>query len=194
MKILAFDPGVGNMGWTLLEVHPPKELVTVEAYGTLVGNRFLKYFSKEMRKKFKDNFLILMAYKQIVQEYISRLNPDVVVSEGAFAHKRIAAAFSLVKCIHVIREASYIHLKRDIAVVAPMLTKRTLTGDRMAGKDAIKEAVDNNKLIKLPKDVSTFTEHTYDAIGHGYHYIQTILHPDEYYLTKPKVVKKKKKA
>ena len=194
MKVLAFDPGVGNMGWALLEVHPPKEKVYILEHGTLVGNRYLKYFSKDLRDKFKDNFLIIQAYKDIVNDMVKNYQPDVVVSEGVFAHLHVQAAFSLIKCVHLLREASFTYLRRDIAVVAPMLTKRTLTGNHRAEKDDIKKAVDKNKNIVKPKDMSMFTEHTYDAVGHGYHYIQTVLHPDKYYLNVTKKKKTKKKA
>lgn len=193
MRVLAFDPGVGFMGWALLEVSPPKELITVLDSGTLVGNRYLKHFSKELRKTFKDNFLILQAYKEVVSDLVKNSSPDIVVSEGAFAHLHIQAAFSLVRCIHLIREVSFTYLKKDVAIVAPMLTKKTLTGNNQAKKDEIQAAVINHKDIKTSKDLSSYTEHTYDAIGHGYHYIQTVLHPDVYSLRAKKKPKKKKK-
>lgn len=192
MKILAFDPGTRFMGWALLECSPPKEKVKVLKYGTFVGSKYLKLYSKDTRNSFTDNFLILHAYRDAVKTCILDAAPDAIVSEGVFVFRHVAAAFSLVRCVHVLREASFVTYKKNVNIVAPKLTKRTLTGNHNASKEEIKEAVDKHKFIITPKDKSDFTEHVYDAIGHGYHYIQTLLHPDKFYLLKPKKVKPKK--
>lgn len=194
MRILSFDPGVGNMGWTILEVQPPKDTVTVIAHGTLVGSTYLKTFPKDIKKKFKDNFLILQAYNKVIRDLISTYKPDQIVSEGVFAYKHVAAAFSLIRCVYIIRAASYELLKKDVAIVAPMLSKRSMTGHHDASKDQMKEGVLSNKNLKFPKKMDIPSEHGFDAIAHGYHYILTLLYPDQYYLQNPKKKKKKKRT
>lgn len=190
MRVLSFDPGIDFMGWSVIDVSETDEVCRVVACGTLLGKDYYKEHPMPLRKKFKRPFIILQSYKKVFRDLISEYKPDAVVSEGAFAHTFIAAAFSLITIIHVLRQACFDVTEKDIHIVAPMQTKVTLTGKSMADKDLIKASVHAHKDIILPKDTSGLSEHSYDAIGHGYCYIQMVLHPEKF----PAKKKKKRKV
>lgn len=191
MRVLSFDPGIDFMGWSVIECSESNEVCRVVACGTLLGKDYYKHHPLSLRKKFKRPFVILQSYKKVFRDLIKEHKPDAVVSEGAFAHTFIAAAFSLITIIHVLRQACYDVLEQDLHIVAPMQTKVTLTGKSMADKNMIKTSVHAHKDIILPKNSTALSEHTYDAIGHGYCYIQMCLHPEKF-PTKKKRKKNKK--
>lgn len=192
ITILAFDPGIDFMGWSVLTLHPPKEKIIIKDSGTLEGKTYYKKHDLSLRKKFKRPFIILQSYKKVFKELIEKYNPDYVVSEGAFAHSFIAAAFSLITIIHVLRQVCFEVLCKDIEIIAPMQTKSILTGKNMADKEMIKVCINKNKNLALHKSCDLYTEHEYDSIGHGYAFIHMkILHPEKYPIKKKKIRKKK---
>lgn len=179
IKVLAFDPAATLMGWALMEYNTQTHMVLVTAVGTIEGRKLLKHY-RDMRKLFSDSFTIQTAYYHLLkEEIIPQASPDFIVSEGAFHHKFVATLVSLTLVINVIREVSRDLYQKDINIVAPMETKKILAKNHMAKKEQIRDAVITHKDIMFSDDLfpihQMLTEHEYDAIGHGYAFIQKYL-------------------
>lgn len=193
-RIMSFDPAISDMGVCVAEFDIEKRTFTILFTKTVSGPKFLKYY-KHLRKEFKDAFCVLTALKKyLTEELIPEWKPDYIVTEGAFYHKFVATLISLTLVNDAIRNAARDTIGRDIYVVAPMKTKKSVAarGD-VKGKEIIKLAITSHPMI-LPDNRGIglwdeLSEHEYDAIGHGFSFCAMTWMPDLY----PDTKKKKKK-
>lgn len=174
IRILAIDPGVTVLGWALLCYDLVDGNTVVSEHSVLTGQRLLKE-RKAMQDRFSKSFIVLEVYYQLFCQLIEEHRPDYVVSEGAFYHRFAHTYASLTLVIHTLRRACHDKLGCDIYEVAPMETKKTVTGNNMADKSQIKSALQTRQGLTILETVETpleeISEHEYDAIGHGLAFI-----------------------
>lgn len=174
VRTLAVDPGSGALGWALICYNTTTGTAVVTHRGTLTGQRVLKE-RKVMQEKFSKAFIILDVYYSIFCQLMDEHQPHYVVSEGAFYHKFAQTYASLTLVIHTLRRACHAKLGTDLYEVAPMETKKLITGKSMADKSQIKAALlaMTNLVIVDSKaaPLEDVTEHEFDAIGHGLTFI-----------------------
>ena len=191
-RVLAFDPAISAMGIIVGDYHVDSREFRIIYTETYYGPKQLK-ICKEMRKEFKDSFCILSVMKDyLTNTLIPQWHPDYIVTEGAFYHKFVATLISLTLVNNVIRTSARDTIGRDIYVVAPMKTKKSVASKGDAKKDAIKEAITHHPMIKdcregceeFPWD--GLTEHEFDAVGHGFSFCAMTWMPDLYVTKKTK--------
>lgn len=174
ITVLAFDPGIGMMGWCVIQFDLSDGTTKVVAKGLLTGQHLLKE-RKELQNKFSKSFIILEVYYEIFCQLIEDHKPDFVVTEGAFYHKFAQTYASLSLVIHTLRRACRIKLGIDLYEVAPMETKKEITGNHMADKNQIKQALLTRPGLTIKESptasLDDVSEHEYDAIGHGLTFI-----------------------
>lgn len=170
IRVLAFDPGIGEMGWALLHYQTATGKVHVAKHGTLVGAKLIKD-KKEQWAKFSKSFVTLDAYYCTAVEMLREYEPDEVVVEGAFYHKFAQTFASLTLVIHTLRRACRDVLGKNLHEVAPQETKKTVSGYATADKAKMREAVLTHPdlVIKDSKQypIAEASEHAIDAIAHG---------------------------
>lgn len=190
IRVLAFDPGSTKMGWALICYDLEQCSAIVPKHGLLTGQHLLKE-RKELQHKFSKAFIILEVYYHIFCRLIETHRPDFVVTEGAFYYRFVQAYASLTLVIHTLRRACHDTLGRDLHEVAPMETKKLVTGISMADKDQIKAALlaRANLTIDDTEDapLAEMSEHEYDAVGHG---LTFIARADPYLLLAQAIAKK----
>ena len=170
IRILAFDPAAGEMGWAVIDVDTTTLTKTVFRYGTLRGSQLIRDH-KELLQLFPKNFIIMDIIRVCVGSMIREYRPNYVVYESAFVHKFPQAYASLVLVIHSIRQACKTELGRDAASIAPMETKKAIANDHMATKDLIRQKIMRSPTIVIKptkqNNIADANEHEIDAIAHG---------------------------
>lgn len=181
VRVLAFDPGINFMGWALLEYRCSTGAITVLKYGTLNGTSLTRKL-KELLQLYTKSFVTLEAYEMVIEDMIREMKPDEVVSEDAFFHKFPQTYGSLLLIIHTIRRMTRKTLNKAVHIVAPMETKKVITGKgNRVEKQDMRDGVLNRTHVNL-LEVDSFPlekadEHAIDAIGHGTTFIVKFL-PD----------------
>ena len=168
LRIMAFDPGIGKMGISVLDVtlHP---LHVVEVYRETTDGAKLARTRKHLQTEFQNSYCALDALEDRLDELFDEFKPDEVVSEGAFSYKIPAAVISLTLVIGLIRRKSHRYLNKDVRIIAPCQSKRSSTGSGHADKIQMRKWYDVCPYIaKLDTPI---TEHEIDAVSHGIAYI-----------------------
>jgi len=178
VRILAFDPGLANCGWSLHEYNTKTGQDVVVQFGTILGRQAIKA-RKQMAGVFENRFIILCELKETVMNMLKEFTPDFVCHEGAFQHRYPDAYLALGLVIHTIREACYLVMGWDIYSVAPMEAKKAISTDGTANKDVVQKAVVSHPKITV-KDrkqnpVADMTEHAADSIAIGWAFTQNQL-------------------
>lgn len=179
VRVLAFDPAITDMGWAYILYDTEKKVYVVQETGIIQGSK-LTSGMKLYEKRFQKAFMTAMKMYDVIVGLIFKFRPHYIASEGAFYSKFPQAWASLSIVIHTLRRAWYYTIESslteavtttmgdDVYLVAPMETKKIITGKGQADKDQIKAGIlkFKNLFIKSPNKTK-LTEHEYDAIGHG---------------------------
>ena len=178
IKVLAFDPGLTAMGWSLLAYNTDTHNIMVLKYGTIYGKNALKT-RKEMHGGFTKQFITLMAYESIVSDMIRNTAPDYISVEGAFMCRFPAAFAALSAVINVIRRCAHLVTNKDIHEIAPMESKKAASATGTASKSTVQEALLTNPDIdfksKATDHLEDMTEHSADSIACGLAFIKNKL-------------------
>lgn len=134
MKILGIDPGIGRLGWGIIESH--KSTTTSIAYGCIetkpnsdIPGRLYAIYDEVCR---------------IIDEY----QPEALAIEDLFFAKNVKTAFSVGQARGVVLLAAS-QKNLSIAVYTPLQVKNAVTGYGKAEKKQVGQMV---KLqLKLPK-------------------------------------------
>ncbi len=170
-RILAFDPGSTMMGWCVIDYDNTLHRFNILHHETITGTQLLKQ-RKTMQAKFTKSFIVLDVYYDIFCQLITTYQPNYIVTEGAFYHRFVQAYASLTLVIHTLRRACWVLQCDNIHEVAPMETKKTITGNSMADKTLIKTCILAMPEIDNLTDVDDISEHEFDAIAHGITFIR----------------------
>jgi Holliday junction resolvasome RuvABC endonuclease subunit len=181
-RIFSIDPGLRNLGWSVIDYNIKKGTETVYAYGTLTAKSLLKAKTDEDKlviSEFGERYFVLSSLEIALNKMFSMYGPDYVCCEGAFAHKFIDAFSVLVLIIHLIRRLSHKHVKKNIVTIAPREVKKCISNSGGSDKDTVQYCVLNNKDIIIrdtkANPIKLLTEHEADAIAIGHTFIKIYL-------------------
>lgn len=178
VTILAFDPGLAVLGWSVIEYNIKTGKIFVPKFGSILGSLALKN-NKDLKGEFQNRFIILNTAEAEVITLINTYHPDYIVSESAFSHRFADAFAALVLVINMIRRSSYIVRRKDIFVIPPKEAKLHVAGKGDASKEEVYAAIinDSNIEIKSRKDktVENMSDHESDSIAIGITFIKTQL-------------------
>ena len=180
IRFISFDPSAGFTGWAILDHHKKEKKTYVFAHGLLKGDRELRKRKKIMIEKYGKQYSKQCALGEAFAELLTEYNPDIVVSEGPFAHKFINAYASLKMLILVIKQKAHAVLDKPLYEVQPTEAKLIISGKGTATKDDVKSSILNvRKDIIFKKgdrvNKANASEHEFDAIAVGYCFIKKYL-------------------
>lgn len=174
ITILAFDPGLSFLGWSILEYHVKTGKIFVPKFGSIIGSVSLKN-NKDLKGEFQKRFIILNEAEKEVEALITSVQPDFVVSEAAFQGKFADAYAALVLVIHMIRRSSFVTRRKDIFTIPPREVKFHVAGHGGASKQEIYQAIMKNENVEIKnrkdKPVENMLDHESDSIGVGLTFI-----------------------
>jgi crossover junction endodeoxyribonuclease RuvC len=128
MKVLGIDPGLGRVGWGLLE--------------KVDGNdqpKFLKYGLVETKSNQSEAKRLQTIYRQVCG-IIEEANPEIVAVEQLYFFSNQKTAFSVSQARGVIILAIADNQKK-IVDVTPLQVKQAVTGYGRASKEQVQEMV-----------------------------------------------------
>ena len=196
--LLTLDPGLTNAGWVVSEYNFKTKKLHVIAMGLIHGNNYAELKAQEQAvQAFGKRMISLAAIRTGFVAIYEQFKPDFVASENAFFNRFRPAAFvALNDFIGTIRNVLYLQYDQPLYLISPKSIKRAVcVGD--AKKQDIADGVRNNKNITFGiKDIPD-VEHTWDAVGGAYAFVQLYLEnvienkPYDVIISSQKVKKKK---
>lgn len=178
--ILAFDPGMYNLGYCF--AHVLDSAFTVVRYGTIHPEEATKHLARD--KYHNDRVINGRAISQTVQKLQEHLQPDYVTSEDAFYNPRRPLAYTslliVLYAIESILYKRYLHGDIDIEKsvlykTPPALIKKIFYPKKTsrATKEDMTEALmmrveDKTIRFACEVDQESLTEHAVDAIAVAY--------------------------
>jgi crossover junction endodeoxyribonuclease RuvC len=155
MRILGIDPGIGRMGWGIIEVENAK--VGVKNYGCLETTP-----KSEVGKRLET---IYEFTKQLLTEY----KPDALAIEELFFNTNATTAFAVGQARGVVLLAAS-QQKIPLSIYTPLQVKMAITGYGRAEKSQIGQMVKTLlKLDNIPKPDDT-TDALAIALTHAFSY------------------------
>lgn len=151
MRILGYDPGSRNQGFSILKYTKRSKQIELEYESTLV----LK------KQDIKDRIAETYDY---IQDIIFRFKPDVLVVEKLVMNGKNGSDIN--KITGVIYLAC---LQTDIVTYSPNEIKKTITGSGKASKDELASTV--RQMLNLEKNYEFNSNHASDATGIGLSYL-----------------------
>lgn len=170
--IFAVDPATTISGWSVLSLESISPLsIKIIAHGQLDGQKLLRN-KKDMSLYFQRQFCVLDALEEEYTRLINLYKPDVIVSEGSFGQKFMAALIALTLAINVLRRLSYKLLNKDLVEIPPTISKMAFTGSGGADKDKMRVAYHSLPYLIRIASEEDITEHQIDACAHGVGFIK----------------------
>lgn len=175
-RLLTLDPGLTNAGWVVSEYNFNTKKLHILAMGLIHGNNYAELKAQERAVQAYGKRMISLAairsgFTSIYEEY----KPDYVVSENAFFNRFRPAAFvALNDFIGTVRSVLYHQYDEPLYLISPKSIKRAVcVGD--AKKQDIADGIRSNKNITFGIENIPDVEHTWDAVGGAYAFIQLYL-------------------
>ena len=144
MKVLGIDPGLGRVGWGLIEKADDSDQL-----------KFLKYGLIETKSDQLETKRLQTIYRQVCG-IIEEADPEIVAVEQLFFFKNHKTAFSVSQARGVIILATADNQKK-ITDLTPLQVKQAVTGYGRASKEQVQEmvkAILGLKKIPKPDDVA----------------------------------------
>lgn len=167
-KILAFDPGIGNTGWSLLEGNTANKAMVILKMGELhPGPVADRAANREMVERFDKRTISLSLLSEYMTELIQTLRPDFVCCEDIYismAHP--TAVTSLAMWVGVAKYTAYKNGLR-LTIIPTKICKKAITGSGGNGKLSVQASVltNPNLSFKHEDDYRQMTEHEADSIA-----------------------------
>lgn len=133
MTILGIDPGIGRMGWGVIEIQDSR--FKIHDYGCI-----------ETAKELKIEERLLQIHKNLI-EIIKEQKPEVLAIEDLFFSNNAKTAFVVGQARGVVLLTAAEHSMK-VAVYTPLQVKMALTGYGRAEKAQVGQMV--KILLKLP--------------------------------------------
>ena len=170
-KILAFDPGIGNTGWSLLEGNTGNgELVVLKLGEFHPGPTADRALYREAVEKFDKRVISLKLLREEITKLLTQVVPDFVCCEDIYismAHPQAYGSLAMWVCTAKITVMD-VAAKR-ITLIPTKICKQVVSGTGGAGKLDVREAILSNAKIKFkhPDDMRMMSEHQADSIAVG---------------------------
>ena len=169
-KILAFDPGIGNTGWSLLEGNTMNGNLVVLKVGEFhpgPTSALARY--RDEVEKFDKRTISLTLLMEEENKLIEAYKPDFICCEDIYismAHPQAYGSLAMWVCTTKI-----VAWKRGyrLTAIPTKICKQVITGTGGAGKIDVRDAILKNPRItfKREDDRTHMTEHEADSIAVG---------------------------
>lgn len=170
-KILAFDPGLTNFGYSLLEGNTSDGDLVVLKIGELhPGPVTDRAAYREEVDKFDKRTISLAYLREQVGLIMDELKPDFVCSEDIFINIHRPQAYgALCMVVCVLRMFMRDQYGKYLTTITTKVCKRECCGSGAGGKIGVHEALLNHKHVtfKNEYDKLHMTEHQADSIAVG---------------------------
>lgn len=177
ITILGIDPGLTNTGYNISIYDTNKGTTKVQQFDLITAINVAK---KENKKDYKiyGNIIPLFVYERLIDDIITKYQPDYICSEDAFYNPRTPNAFfSLKSCILTIERVLYKHEK--VLYKIPPKKAKLAIGRATANKEAVQELIQNLPDLSFRKtdikSINKMTEHEADSVAITYAFVKTIL-------------------
>lgn len=168
-RILAFDPGIGNTGWSLLEGNTANgELVVLKVGEFHPGPAADRVAHREEVEKYDKRVISLKLLRDEETKLFTELRPDFVCCEDIYISMLHPQAYgSLAMWICTTRLTAMDVAQKKLTSIPTKICKQVITGTGGAGKIDVRTAIINNKKItfKHEEDLRLMTEHEADSIA-----------------------------
>ena len=169
-KILAFDPGIGNTGWSLLEGNTANGNLVVLKVGEFhpgPTSALARY--RDEVEKFDKRTISLTLLAEEETKLFETLRPDFVCCEDIYismAHPQAYGSLAMWVCTTKLTAWKYGY---RVTAIPTKICKQVISGTGGAGKLDVREAIHTNKRItfKHEDDLRHITEHEADSIAVG---------------------------
>lgn len=171
-RVISIDPGSGKAGYTVLEYDLNTEQYKVIYCSTLSGNALSGlYFDGWFRELHGERFVRNMAHGMFLSSLCSKYEPDLVVSEAAYAGKFINAYKSLTEHITLLKAACYNYKNSlEFGMIEPSKVKAAMGVNGKSGdKTLMTKALAKRKDVCYNDgiDIKSLDEHSIDSICIG---------------------------
>jgi len=146
-QVLAFDPGIGNTGWALVQRSPHSKFIVNEA--GIIKTKTTQPIGER-----------LATIHQHVTDLVRNNPPDLLAMEAVFFNKNVTSCISTGQVIAMIEFAAY-QSSIDTLTIRPQLVKAAVTGATNATKKQVLKYV--NRLTKA----EIKNPHIADAVACG---------------------------
>lgn len=169
--ILAFDPGLMNTGWSLLEGNIESGDIHVVKMGEIhAGIAADRSPYRNEVAKYDKRVVTLRLLRESVVELLGTYVPDAVCAEDIFINPRRPNAYgALCMWIAVVKMICRDVANKYLVTIPTKICKREVTGRGDIGKVTVQQAIASNPHIKFdnPEDLANMTEHQADSIAVG---------------------------
>jgi len=176
-KILAFDPGLTNLGYSLLEGSTSDgDLVVLKIGEIHPGPTVDRVAYKDDVEKFDKRTISLAYMREQVGLLIDKHKPDFICAEDIYINIHRPQAYgALCMVICVMRMFCRDYANKYLVTIPTKICKRETCGSGGGGKIGVQEALVNHKHIKFANefDMMHMTEHQADSIAVGYAFSTT---------------------
>lgn len=179
IKILAIDPGVSRLGWSIVLYHPKNGNIIIKRFGTIEAKKIVSRVNyKEQTDIYGKRFVALLLLQEKITEILTTHKPDYVVAENSFFCSRFPNAFSsLVQVLMMLDTVVYKLLSGVVYKIAPKQAKLIISGAGTANKDGVQTAIASLDKLQFQQNKSAedLNEHEADSIAVGYAFIMNVL-------------------
>ena len=167
-KILAFDPGIGNTGWSLLEGNTANGSLVVLKVGEFhpgPTSGLARY--REDVEKFDKRTISLTLLIEEETKLLETYRPDFVCCEDIYIsmmHPQAYGSLAMWVCTTKLTTWKFGH---RLTAIPTKICKQVISGTGSAGKLDVREAINKNTKIvfKHEDDRTHMTEHEADSIA-----------------------------
>jgi Holliday junction resolvasome RuvABC endonuclease subunit len=169
-KILAFDPGIGNTGWSLLEGNTANGNLVVLKVGEFhpgPTSGLVRY--REEVEKFDKRTISLTLLIEEETTLFETLKPDFVCCEDIYismAHPQAYGSLAMWVCTTKLTAWKFGY---KVIAIPTKICKQVIAGTGGAGKIDVREALSGNKKLTFKNEdmLLHITEHEADSIAVG---------------------------
>ena len=175
--LLSIDPGFTSFGYAISTIHPGGHMDLKRCgveHPTAEADRAAR---KEMVAKLGRPMVQMIVLREMLKRIIDLDHVNFFACEDAYYNPKRPSAFaSLIRVLTILDMAVYDIAGGMVTKIPPSIAKKHVYQGG-ANKNDVKEAVlhhpdINWSAVAMEKDITTFTDHTYDAVAIGYAFAQ----------------------
>lgn len=168
-KILAFDPGLTNTGWSFAEVDIKDDSLTILKIGEFhPGPTVEKKSYRDQVEKFDKRTITLAYLREQLTKLLLELKPNAVCAEDIFINvKRPMAYGALAMHQCITKMVCYDVAKLQLVTIPTKICKHHIASRGDSDKLSVQQAIAASSHIKFkdPNMITQMTEHEADSIA-----------------------------
>lgn len=186
-RILAFDPGIANTGWSLLESTLGGGELTVLKMGELhPGPTADRAVYRDLVERFDKRVISLSLLREFITGLLNEYKPDFVCCEDIYISMAHPTAYgSLAMWICTAKMTVMDVAAKKLFAIPTKICKQSITGSGGSGKNPVFSSVLTHKDIHFVPSIDkrSMTEHQADSIAVAYAFHTKFRDYIEAYLT-----------